>query len=76
MYLKNVDAVIFVFDVCWEGSFWDLGAWREDLEELGDGVVIAVVGNKIDLNPGYLFSQKELAEIDKLRHQQSKNIVK
>ena len=50
MYLRNVDAVVFVYDVNNIGSLMSLESWVEEVEEHGIGPAVprVLVGNKLD----------------------------
>lgn len=50
MYYRNAQAALVVFDVTNEGSFYKAQNWVEELhEKVGHDIVIALVGNKMDL---------------------------
>jgi len=48
-YFKDVDAVIYMFDVSKVGSYYGLKSWREKVEEHLPGKPFIVCGNKYDL---------------------------
>ena len=61
LYYKNAKAAIVVFDVTNEASFEKAKKWvNELLEKANSGIVIALCGNKIDLDDRKV--QKEDAE--------------
>ena len=70
MYMKGVDAVIFVFSVQNNKSYDDMKMWMKELD-VGQikSAVIAIVANKLDLNEGYLFNKQQLKDIEKLREE-------
>ncbi|QHS75816.1 Rab family GTPase YPT53 [Saccharomyces paradoxus] len=50
MYYRNAQAALVVFDVTDEASFYKAQNWVKELhEKVGENIVIALVGNKIDL---------------------------
>ncbi|CAI4050010.1 Rab family GTPase YPT53 SKDI_14G2310 [Saccharomyces kudriavzevii IFO 1802] len=50
MYYRNAQAALVVFDITNEQSFRKAQDWVEELhEKLGDNIIIALVGNKMDL---------------------------
>lgn len=55
IYMKGVDAVIFVYSLDDAGSYQGMKTWLKQLDVVNTkSVVIAVVGNKLDLNEGYV----------------------
>ncbi len=48
-YYRNASAIILVFDVTDENSFYNLDNWMKDVSQLTYNPVIVLVGNKTDL---------------------------
>ena len=48
-YLRNVDGVLFVFDISNQKSFEDISFWYNFYKEENENVVGLLIGNKYDL---------------------------
>lgn len=49
MYYRNAQAAIIVFDITSQISFFKAKKWVDELKRQSDKIVIAIVGNKLDL---------------------------
>ncbi len=66
-YYRNAHGIVLVYDCCGRESFENISYWMQNIQEhSGDGVQVAVVGNKIDLREVHRgqtdFDQSELVE--------------
>ncbi|OHS93354.1 Ras-related protein Rab-5A [Tritrichomonas foetus] len=51
MYYQNADAAVIVYDITSKDSFNDINEWLSELLEKGPpNIIIALVGNKLDLS--------------------------
>jgi GTPase SAR1 family protein len=73
-FYKNVDAILFVFDVTNEKSFESLAMWLDEAKKHGlsssseEGCTIkVVVGNKIHLYPREVTEQQASSKIETQR---------
>jgi len=59
-YIRDCDVAVIVYDISSRASFLNTQQWIQDVkEERGKNVIIAVVGNKIDLSGRRQVTQEE-----------------
>ena len=69
LFFKGSDIIIFVYDICSENTFKDLGNWINMTEEIIDNPhVCGIVGNKNDL-----YLNAKISEEDAKKFADSKN---
>jgi len=52
MYYRSAEAAILVYDITNEQTFASIKRWVDELKSnVGDGIVLAIAGNKVDLAP-------------------------
>lgn len=59
MYYRGAAAAIIVFDVTSRDSFVQVSGWIEEVFDTVENIVVAVVGNKIDLDANRVVSMEE-----------------
>ena len=52
LYIRGADVAIIVYDVTNSESADAVGYWLEELHQSGEDLVVAIVGNKIDVDEG------------------------
>ena len=50
IYYRNADGALLIYDVTNEDSLFNLNYWIKELKSKVNNLVIAIVGNKIDVN--------------------------
>ncbi|GMH46510.1 hypothetical protein TrRE_jg4153 [Triparma retinervis] len=64
-YYKNAHGIILVYDTVSRETFENISYWMESIQEnSGDGVQVAVVGNKIDLRASAPPDSKEVVSTE------------
>jgi small GTP-binding protein len=64
-YYKNAHGIILVYDTVSRETFENISYWMESIQEhSGDGVQVAVVGNKIDLRDSAPPDSKEVVSTE------------
>ena len=60
MYYRGADGAILVYDITDANSFNRVKKWVKELREnVGDDIIIAIAGNKIDLEKNRQVVQEE-----------------
>ena len=81
-FLRNVDGVLFIFDVSDEKSFLDLESWYSLYEEENEKITGLLIGNKCDLpykvdkNECEKFAEEHGLDYMELSSKEDKNIKK
>jgi len=62
---RNANGVLFVYDITNRESFNNIKNWIRDLQNVGNDVKAAILGNKLDLESNRAISHEEIEEISK-----------
>lgn len=77
MYYRNANAALCVYDITSKSSFSKAQDWIKELKKQApEGIVISIVGNKVDLEDRREVDQDEVAQyIDELNSEDNTHII-
>ena len=60
---RNANGVLFVYDITNQESFNNIKNWIKDLQNVGNDIKSAIIGNKLDLESNRVITREEIEEI-------------
>ena len=60
---RNANGVLFVYDITNKESFNNIKNWIKDLQNVGNDIKSAIIGNKLDLESNRVITREEIEEI-------------
>jgi small GTP-binding protein len=60
---RNANGVLFVYDITNKESFNNIKNWIKDLQNVGNNIKAAIIGNKLDLESNRVITREEIEEI-------------